>query len=124
MRPRAARPPGALLPIAVVAFLTACDSSVDRLRITTCRRTLPALVASDLSPRLLHVGRGSAPDSVRVDYALGQRQHRIDCLFDGGAGLIGVRMDHKAVSGGALFMLKKYYLETLDSEANDPAPAR
>ncbi|MCJ2129615.1 hypothetical protein [Methylobacterium sp. E-045] len=124
MPPRAARAPVALLPIVIVCVLAGCDSSVDRLRITTCRRTLPALVASDLSPRLLHVGRGSAPDSVRVDYALGQRQHRIDCLFDGGAGLIGLRLDHKAVSGGALFMLKKYYLETLDSEANDPAPPR
>ncbi|WP_027170718.1 hypothetical protein [Methylobacterium sp. 10] len=124
MRPRAARAPGALLLIVVVSLLAGCDSSVDRLRITTCRRTLPALVASDLSPRLLHVGRGSAPDSVRVDYALSQRQHRIDCLFDGGAGLIGIRLDHKAMSGGALFMLKKYYLETIDSEANDPVPVR
>ncbi|KQO50404.1 MULTISPECIES: hypothetical protein [unclassified Methylobacterium] len=123
MRRRAVIGPAALL-LLVAPFLAGCDSSIDRQRITTCRRTLPALVASDLPPRLLHVGRGSAPDSVRVDYALGQRQHRIDCLFDGGAGLIGVRMDHKAVSGGALFMLKKYYLETLDSEANDPVPAR
>lgn len=124
MPPRAPRAPGTLLLIVLVSSLAGCDSSVDRLRITTCRRTLPALVASDLTPRLLHVGRGSAPDSVRVDYAVGQRQHRIDCLFDGGAGLIGVRLDHKAVSGGALFMLKKYYLETFDSEANDPAPVR
>ncbi|GJE19146.1 hypothetical protein [Methylobacterium marchantiae] len=107
-----------------ILFLAGCDSSIDRQRVTTCRRTLPALVATDLDPRLLHVGRGSAPESVRVDYAIGNRPHRIDCLFDDGAGLIGIRLDHKAVTGGALFMLKRYYLDTPDAEASDPASAR
>lgn len=115
-------PPALLL--LIVPFLAGCDSSVDRQRITICRRTLPALVPSDLSPRLLHVGRGSVPESVRVDYAVGHRQHRIDCQFDEGAGLIGLRLDQKSVTGAALFMLKKYYLDTLDSEANDPATLR
>ncbi|WP_019902971.1 hypothetical protein [Methylobacterium sp. 77] len=114
----------AVAALCTILFLAGCDSSIDRQRITTCRRTLPALVASDLNPRLLHVGRGSAPESVRVDYALGNRQHRIDCLFESGAGLSAIRLDHKAITGGALFMLKRYYLDTPDAEASDPASPR
>lgn len=112
----------AVVALGAPLLLTACDSSVDRQRLTLCRRTLPAVVEPDLKPRLLHVGRGSAPDSVRVDYAVGHRPHRILCLFDQGAGLIGIVIDQKAVTGGALFLLKRYYLDTQDAETNDPAP--
>ena len=114
MRLRARAALGALL------SLTACDSSVDRQRITICRRALPALVPVDLAPRLLHVGRGSVPDSVRLDYETGSRPHRIECQFGDGAGLAGIVIDHKAVTGGSLYLLKRYYLDTPDAERNDP----
>ena len=120
---RAVIGPAALL-LLVAPFLAGCDSSIDRQRITTCRRTLPALVASDLPPRLLHVGRGSAPTACASITLWANASTASTACSTRRAGLIGVRMDHKAVSGGALFMLKKYYLETLDSEANDPVLAR
>lgn len=107
----------------LVLGLAACESSVDRLRTTICRRALPALVASELQPRLLSVGRGSAPDSVRVDYVTGHQQHRIVCAFDQGAGLTGIAVDHKALTGGAMYLLKRYYLDTPEAEIADPAAA-
>lgn len=106
--------------VVLLAGLGGCESSVDRLRTTICRRTLPALVPADADPRLLSVGRGSAPDSVRLDYLTGHQQHRIVCAFDQGAGLTGLVIDQKPVTGGALYMLKRYYLDTPDAAMNDP----
>ncbi len=109
------------LAAALLAGLAGCESSVDRLRTAICRRTLPALVPADANPRLLSVGRGPAPDSVRLDYLTGHQPHRIVCAFDQGAGLTGLVVDQKAVTGGALYLLRRYYLDTPDAEANDPA---
>lgn len=106
---------------AVLAGLAGCESSVDRLRTTICRRTLPALVPADANPRLLSVGRGPGPDSVRLDYQTGRQPHRIVCAFDQGAGLTGIVIDRQPVTGGALYLLKHYYLDTPDAAANDPA---
>lgn len=96
---------------------------MDRQRLTLCRRALPALATADADPRLLHVGPGSVPRSVRVDYAEGKRQHRIDCLFDEGAGLTAILSDQKPINGATLYLLKRYYLDTHDAVENDPVLA-
>lgn len=105
---------------AVAGFLCACDSSVQRQRLATCRRAVPAIVASDGTARVLRIGSGSTPDSVRVDYSAGSRQHWVVCRFDSGAGLVGVAADGAALTGASLYLLKHYYLDAPESGGVEP----
>ncbi|MFD0934142.1 hypothetical protein ACFQ12_02955, partial [Methylobacterium trifolii] len=81
---------------------------------------VPALVQGESGAQVLRVGPGSAPDSVRVDYAVGQRRHWLLCRFNPGADLTGVTTDRSTLTGASLYLLKRYYLDTPDAERADP----
>ncbi|WP_336488047.1 hypothetical protein [Methylobacterium nigriterrae] len=124
MSPRGLR--GLLLLAGVVGSLTglaACESSVQRQRVALCRRSVPALAPGETELRLLRAGSGAEPDSVRVDYTLGPRPHWALCRFNAGAELVGITTDRGRLNGAALYLLKRYYLDTPDAEAADPARA-
>ncbi len=69
--------------------LAACQDTLRRERVATCRRALPA-VAPRAEIRLLRAAPGPAADTVRVDYAEGNRQHWLTCRFDAGATLVAL----------------------------------
>lgn len=99
--------------------LAACQDTLRRDRVATCRRALPA-VAPGAGIRFQGAGPGPAPGTVRVDYAEGTRQHRIVCRFDNAAKLVDLATDGTALSGPALHMLQRYYLDTPDAAKADP----
>ncbi|AWN40239.1 hypothetical protein [Methylobacterium durans] len=117
---------GLLLAGALGGFLVslaACESAVQRQRVTLCRRAVPALVPGETDLRILRAGSASTADSVRVDYAIGPRPHAALCRFNAGAELIGITNDGTPLGGAALYLLKRYYLDTPDAEAADPGRA-
>jgi hypothetical protein len=81
---------------------------------------LPA-IAPQAGIRLLRAAPGPAADTVRVDYAEGNRQHWLTCRFDAGATLIALATEGANLSGPSLYLLKRFYLETPDAAADDPA---
>lgn len=102
--------------------LATCETTLQRQRLATCRRAVPALVRDAADLKILRVGTASTRDSVRVDYALGPRQHWAICRFDPGTELIGLATERSTLTGASLHMLKRYYLDTPDAERADPAP--
>jgi hypothetical protein len=100
--------------------LATCDDNRRRERVATCRRALPA-VAPEAGIRLLRAGPGPTPDTVRVDYADGNRQHWLTCRFDAGSTLLALATESSNLSGPALYMLKRFYLDTPDATADDLA---
>ena len=96
--------------------LVACESAVQRQRLDTCRRAVPALVPDETAVRILRAGTGAAPDSIRVDYVLGNQPHFALCRFNAGAVLEGVATDRKTLSEASLYLLKRYYLDSPDAE--------
>jgi hypothetical protein len=98
--------------------LATCERSLGRDRIAVCRQALPAL-AKGPGVRFQSAG-GGALGSVRVDYAEGSRPHRLTCRFDGASNLIEVAVDGRVLSGSALYMLRRYYLDTPDAAEGDP----
>jgi hypothetical protein len=113
-----------VLGLAVVAGflggLAACQDTLQRERVATCRRALPAVAPRD-GIRLLRAAPGSAANTIRVDYAEGNRQHWLTCRFDAGATLTALATEGTSLSGPSLYMLKRFYLDTPDAEAGDPA---
>jgi hypothetical protein len=113
-----------LLGAAVVAGflggLAACQDTLRRERVATCRRALPA-IAPQAGIRLLRAATGPAANTVRVDYADGNRQHWLTCRFDAGSTLVALATESTSLSGPSLYMLKRFYLDTPDAEAGDPA---
>ena len=100
--------------------LAACQDTLRRERVATCRRALPAVVPrADI--RLLRAAPGPAADTVRVDYADGDRQRWLTCRFDAGATLVALVTEGANLSGPSLYMLKRFYLDTPDAVADDPA---
>ena len=99
--------------------LAACQDTLRRERVATCRRALPA-VAPQAGIRLLRAGAGSAPDTVRVDYAEGQRQRWLVCRFDARTTLTALQTEGATLSGPSLYMLRRFYLDTPDAVAGDP----
>lgn len=99
--------------------LAACQDTLRRDRVATCRRALPA-VATGPAIRFQGAGNGPAPGTVRVDYVEGTRQHRLVCRFDNAVKLVEVATDGNALSGPALYMLQRYYLDTPDAAQADP----
>lgn len=114
------------LPLGIVlgflAGLAACESAVQQQRLATCRRAVPALVPAESGLKILRAGTGAVPDSVRVEYSTGSRQHWALCRFNAGAVLEGIATDRSALSGASLYLLKRYYLDTPDAAAAEPAP--
>lgn len=100
--------------------LTACQDTLRRERVATCRRALPAVVPST-AVRLLRAAPGPAANTVRVDYADGDRQHWLTCRFDAGATLVALATEGASLSGPSLYMLKRFYLDTPDAAVADPA---
>jgi hypothetical protein len=111
---------GAAVAAGFVGGLAACQDTLRRERVATCRRALPA-VAPQPGVRLLRAAPGPAGNSVRVDYIEGTRQRWLTCRFDAGATLVAVATEGESLSGPALYMLKRFYLETPDAAASDPA---
>lgn len=108
---------------AVAGFLgglAACQDTLLRERVATCRRALPA-VAPQAGIRLLRAAPDPAANTVRVDYAEGTRQHWLTCRFDAGTSLVALATEGTSLSGPSLYMLKRFYLETPDAAAGDPA---
>ena len=105
--------------VGFLAGLAACETSFRDDRVATCRRALPA-IAQGPGVAFQSAGAGQSPDSVRVDYSQGHRPHRLTCRFDA-TGLIEVASDGRALSGSALHLLRRYYLDTPDAAAADPA---
>jgi len=116
--------------LAVLLGLTACASSVDRQRATTCRRAVPALAPPGTSVRILRIGSGATPDALRVDYAvagqtpLAARQRWVTCGFGPGAELLSVETEQGPMNGAALYLLKHFYLDTPEAVAADPGAAK
>ncbi len=102
-----------------LAGLAACETTFRDERVATCRRALPAL-AQGPGVTFQSAGAGQSPDSVRVDYSQGHRPHRLTCRFDA-TGLIEIASDGRTLSGSALHLLRRYYLDTPDAAAADPA---
>ncbi|WP_457107595.1 hypothetical protein [Methylobacterium sp. P5_C11] len=100
--------------------LVACQDTLRRDRVATCRRALPA-VAPEAGIRLLRAAPGPAANSVRVDYLHGDRPHWLTCRFDAGTTLVALATEATTLSGPALYMLKRFYLDTPDAAAGDPA---
>ena len=100
--------------------LAACQDRLQRQRVATCRRALPALMPQP-GIRLLRAAPGSAPDTVRVDFSEGHRQHWLTCRFDAGTTLAAVTTEGNSLTGASLYMLKRFYLDTPDAERADPA---
>ncbi|MCJ2052445.1 hypothetical protein [Methylobacterium sp. J-070] len=100
--------------------LAACQDTLRQERVATCRRALPA-IAPRAEIRLLRAAPGPAADTVRVDYAEGDRQHWLTCRFDAGATLVALVSEGASLSGPSLYMLRRFYLDTPDAAADDPA---
>ncbi len=105
--------------VGFLAGLAACEGTLREDRVATCRRALPAL-AQGPGVAFQSAGAGQSPDTVRVDYTQGLRPHRLTCRFDA-TGLIEVAADGRTLSGSALHLLRRYYLETPDAASADPA---
>lgn len=112
---------GAAVVAGFLGSLAACQDRLQRQRVATCRRALPA-VAPQPGFRLLRAATGPAPDTVRVDYAEGHHQRWMTCRFDAGATLVGVATDGASLTGASLYMLKRFYLDTPDAAQGDPVP--
>lgn len=113
--------------ILLIALLpSACGSGVDARRAATCRRALPAIAPRDAAIHVLRIGFGPARDSVRVDYGLSgrpdvaSRARWIVCGFGPGANLISVATESGPLGEAAVYLLKRYYLDTPDAERGDP----
>ena len=105
--------------------LAACGGSVYARRAMLCRRAVPALVPPDATVNLLRVAAGSSPDTIRVDYRLAGRPEAakarwVVCGFGPGASLASVATESGALSGAAVYLLKRYYLDTPEAAAADP----
>ncbi|KQT61375.1 hypothetical protein ASG52_00340 [Methylobacterium sp. Leaf456] len=108
-----------------------CDTATDARRAVLCRRALPALAPNGTTARLLRVGPGSGPGSVRVDYRLadadgallkgeGARVRFLSCAFGPGTEMTALTTERGPVSGASLYLLRRYFLETPEAEAADP----
>lgn len=99
--------------------LAACETSLQKSRVATCRRALPA-VADPGALRLLRAAPGPGRGTVRVDYAEGDRRHVLVCRFDSGAAVTALTRDGTALTDASLYMLRRFYLDTPDAAADDP----
>lgn len=112
-----------------LALLGACSSDIDPERERVCRRVLPTLVAEGGSVRVLGAAAGREPRSIRMDF-VEQRPGRPPvtrwavCRFSemSRTDLSGVISDRGPVGGAALYLLKRYYLDTPDAVAAEPGP--
>ena len=102
------------------AGLGACESAVQRQRLATCRRAVPAVAPEDGPVTIVRAGTGAPPDSIRVDYAAGPHRHWALCRFNAGAILTGLSTDRTTLPDASLYLLKRYYLDTPEAESADP----
>ncbi|MDP4021061.1 hypothetical protein Q8W71_00360 [Methylobacterium sp. NEAU 140] len=119
MRPTHRRLIAAGLIAGFLGGLATCQDTLGRERVAVCRRALPA-VAQPAEVRLLRAGPGPAPGTVRVDYEAGSRRHWLLCRFGSGTDLVALTTEAAALSDAALYMLKRFYLDTPDAAAADP----
>ena len=111
---------GTALVAGFLGGLAACQDRLQRQRVATCRRALPA-VAPPPGIRLLRAAPGPASDTVRVDYSDGHRQRWLTCRFDAGATVTALTTEGTSLTDASLYMLRRFYLDTPDAEHADPA---
>ena len=120
---------------AVILWLAAgfgCDTALDARRATLCRRAVPALAPPGAEIDLLRVGSGASRGSVRVDYRLAgadgallkgeeARVRFLRCAFGPGTEMTALTTERGPVNGASLYLLRRYFLDTPEAEAADPA---
>ena len=118
---------------AITALWAALPGTVDPEQARVCRSAIPAIEPAGARVTVLRVTPGRAPRSVAIAYRVAQdgaaeRTRTVACSFAaeglaaGTSDLTGIMTDRGAVSEAALYLLKHYYLETLDGLAGDPGP--
>lgn len=110
---------GAALVAGFLGGLAACQDRLQRQRVATCRRALPA-VAPQPGIRLVRAAPGPAPDTMRVDYVEGHHPHWLTCRFDAGGTLTALTTEGTSLTGASLYMLQRFYLDTPDAAQADP----
>lgn len=93
---------------------------------------LPAVEPAGAPLTVIRVVPGRAPRSVEIAYRVAggapDRTHAIACTFAaeglsaGTSDLTGVLTEHGPLGGAAIYLLKRYYLETLEGLSGDPGP--
>jgi hypothetical protein len=111
--------------------LAACSVPVDADQARVCRLALPALEGGGARISVTQVLHGREPNTVRVEYRAARGgQDPLPryalCRFAAQnpsantPDLVGVTTDRGPVSPAAIFLLKRYYLDTPDAARADP----
>jgi branched-chain amino acid transport system permease protein len=111
--------------------MTSCAGQVDADQARVCRRALPALNPEGTPIEVLRTAPGRLHLTIRIDYRV-ERPGRspldrwITCRF-AAAGLAGNKADLQGVetergplTGAAVYLLKRYYIDTPDGVRGDP----
>jgi branched-chain amino acid transport system permease protein len=131
-RPGGSRPgPRALSALLLLTLGLAGCSWVDADQARICRSALPALEQTGSRIEVLRIAAGRDARSVRIDYltTLGPRSRTrfalcrfaADGLQAGKAELVDVVTPEGPLGGARTYLLRRYYLETAEGLAGDPA---
>ncbi|RFB80618.1 branched-chain amino acid ABC transporter permease [Methylovirgula sp. 4M-Z18] len=117
----------------ILFALTGCSATVDSDQARICRSILPAIHPDHPVFHIFHQRARSEPPGVDLVYSVATgdapaKNHILACGF-GGAGespdrktLMSVVEDGDAMSDAQVFFLRRYWLETPEGSASDPAP--
>jgi branched-subunit amino acid ABC-type transport system permease component len=114
-----------------VLLLSACSGVLDADQARICRTILPALNPPDTMFRIVRMGHGVAPATVRIDYravAPGgtPRERVLVCLFAGEGlsrnrqELTGIVTEHGPMAEAPFYFLRRFYLGSPDAALEDP----
>ncbi len=111
--------------ILILAGPADCSGRSDPARADLCRRAVPAVAPPGAPIEILHVGPGSAPASIRVDYRIGgssgdSKARRVVCGFGAGTELASVTTESGTLTGASVYLLRHYFLDTPDSFQAEP----
>lgn len=114
--------------VLAASVLAACGGRPDAAFARQCRLTLPALNPEGAVIRVLRETRPRAGE-VRIDYLVvdgaTSRQRWVSCRFAevprGSLEIERLATESGTISGASLFLLKRFWLETPEAAAADPA---
>lgn len=114
--------------LAALAVLAACGGRPEAAFARQCRLTLPALNPEGAVIRVLRETQPRAHE-VRIDYVVvhgaTSRQRWVDCRFAevprGTLDIERIVTESGAVSGASLYLMKRFWLDTPEAAAADPA---
>ncbi len=117
----------------LLGLIVGCSLAVDADQTRICRMSLPALEASGARVLVRQVLHGREPNTVRINYHAirpggGPALSRFAvCRFGQGlsvgkAELVGITTDRGTISPAAIYLLRRYYLDTPDALEGDPGP--